>query len=90
VPARVASAFDPRPAKVYASGEMQERKLTDPAILTMASRNKAKVRRMSSLIDDVLDFARVIFSAYCGDIRVDFHPPACVIAAKSMSSSVRS
>jgi signal transduction histidine kinase len=43
---------------VYASGEMLERKFTDPALLTMASRIKANVRRMSSLIDDVLDFAR--------------------------------
>ena len=43
---------------VYASGEMLERKFTDPALLTMASRIKGNVRRMSSLIDDVLDFAR--------------------------------
>jgi len=43
---------------VYASGEMLERKFTNPALLTMASRIKANVRRMSSLIDDVLDFAR--------------------------------
>jgi nitrogen-specific signal transduction histidine kinase len=43
---------------VFASGEMLERRFTDPAILTMASRIKANVRRMSSLIDDVLDFAR--------------------------------
>jgi hypothetical protein len=32
------------------------------------------------------DLAAWIFSAYCSGIRVDFHPPACVIAAKSMSS----
>jgi signal transduction histidine kinase len=43
---------------VFATGDMLERKFTDPAILTMASRIKANVRRMSSLIDDVLDFAR--------------------------------
>jgi signal transduction histidine kinase len=43
---------------VFASGDMLERKFTDPALLTMASRIKANVRRMSSLIDDVLDFAR--------------------------------
>jgi hypothetical protein len=36
------------------------------------------------------DLAALIFSAYCSGIRVDFHPPACVIAAKSMSSSARS
>ena len=36
------------------------------------------------------DLAALIFSAYYSGIRVDFHPPACVIAAKSMSSCVRS
>jgi hypothetical protein len=36
------------------------------------------------------DRAAVIFSAYCKGIRVDFQPPACVIAAKSMSISLRS
>jgi signal transduction histidine kinase len=35
-----------------------ERKLTDPDLAVMASRIKAHVRRMSALIDDVLDFAR--------------------------------
>src|SRR3984893_8414304 len=35
------------------------------------------------------DRAALIFSAYCNGIRVDFHPPACVIAAKSMSSAAR-
>ena len=43
---------------VYASGDILERKLTDPALLTIASRIKTNARRMSSLIDDVLDFAR--------------------------------
>ncbi len=43
---------------VYASGDLLERKLTDPALLTIASRIKTNARRMSSLIDDVLDFAR--------------------------------
>jgi signal transduction histidine kinase len=43
---------------VYASGELLERRLTDPALLNIASRIKTNVRRMSSLIDDVLDFAR--------------------------------
>jgi hypothetical protein len=36
------------------------------------------------------DLAASIFSAYCSGMRVDFHPPACVIAAKSMSISARS
>jgi signal transduction histidine kinase len=43
---------------VYASGDMLERTLTDPKSLTLVSRIKTNVRRMSALIDDVLDFAR--------------------------------
>jgi signal transduction histidine kinase len=43
---------------VYATGELLERKLTDPALKGVATRIKTNVRRMSSLIDDVLDFAR--------------------------------
>jgi signal transduction histidine kinase len=43
---------------IYASGDLLERKLTDPGLSVMASRIKANVRRMSALIDDVLDFAR--------------------------------
>jgi signal transduction histidine kinase len=43
---------------VYAGGDLLERKLTDPALLAIASRIKVNVRRMSALIDDVLDFAR--------------------------------
>jgi signal transduction histidine kinase len=43
---------------VYASGDMLERRLTDPTLLAFISRIKTNVRRMSALIDDVLDFAR--------------------------------
>jgi signal transduction histidine kinase len=43
---------------VLASGDLLERRLTDPALQLIASRIKTHVRRMSSLIDDVLDFAR--------------------------------
>jgi signal transduction histidine kinase len=43
---------------IYAGGDLLERKLTDPDLSVMASRIKANVRRMSALIDDVLDFAR--------------------------------
>jgi signal transduction histidine kinase len=43
---------------VFAGGELLERKLTDPAQRMIASRIKTHVRRMSLLIDDVLDFAR--------------------------------
>jgi signal transduction histidine kinase len=43
---------------VYATGQLMERKLTDPDLKNMATRIKTNVKRMSSLIDDVLDFAR--------------------------------
>jgi hypothetical protein len=43
---------------VYASGELLERKLTDPLLSGIAARIKVNSRRMSALIDDVLDFAR--------------------------------
>ena len=43
---------------IYAGGNMLERRLTDPTLLTFVSRIKTNVRRMSELIDDVLDFAR--------------------------------
>jgi signal transduction histidine kinase len=43
---------------VFAGGELLERRLTDPAQRMIASRIKVHARRMSSLINDVLDFAR--------------------------------
>lgn len=43
---------------VHASSDMLERALTDPALSAIASRIKDNVRRMSRLIDDILDFAR--------------------------------
>lgn len=43
---------------VQASGELLERRLTDPVLRNIASRIKVSVRRMSGLINDVLDLAR--------------------------------
>jgi signal transduction histidine kinase len=43
---------------VSASSAMLQRRLTDPKSLEFVSRIKTNVRRMSALIDDVLDFAR--------------------------------
>jgi signal transduction histidine kinase len=43
---------------VYASGDMLERRLADPALVAIAARIKSNARRMSGLIDDILDFAR--------------------------------
>jgi signal transduction histidine kinase len=43
---------------VYVTGQLLEKKLADPDLKSMATRIKTNVKRMSSLIDDVLDFAR--------------------------------
>ena len=43
---------------VYVTSELLERRSTDTVLKGMASRIKVNVRRMSALIDDVLDFAR--------------------------------
>ena len=43
---------------VFATADQLERKLAYPAHAELASRIKSSARRMSSLIDDVLDFAR--------------------------------
>lgn len=43
---------------VFAGGQLLERRLTDPAQRMIASRIKTHARRMSLLINDVLDFAR--------------------------------
>jgi signal transduction histidine kinase len=43
---------------VYAGCDLLEQKITDPRLSAIASRLKTNVRRMSALIDDVLDFAR--------------------------------
>ncbi len=43
---------------VSATATLLERRLSDSVLVGMASRIRANVRRMSGLIDDVLDFAR--------------------------------
>ena len=43
---------------IAASSEVLMHKLSDPSLQSMASRIRTNARRMSSLIDDVLDFAR--------------------------------
>jgi signal transduction histidine kinase len=43
---------------VYSAGVLLEKKVTDPALKGVAARIKVSVKRMSSLINDVLDFAR--------------------------------
>ncbi|MDP9082752.1 MAG: HAMP domain-containing histidine kinase [Pseudomonadota bacterium] len=55
---------------VSASGELLVRKLTDPALLEVARRIKTNSRRMSRLIDDVLDLAR---GRLGGGIGVQLH-----------------
>ena len=44
---------------IFASSDLLARRLEQPALAHMAARIKTNARRMSSLIDDVLDFARV-------------------------------
>jgi signal transduction histidine kinase len=56
---------------VYATGALLERKLTDPTLIGLAARIRINVRRMSSLIDDVLDFAR---SRLGGGIGIQIAP----------------
>jgi K+-sensing histidine kinase KdpD len=43
---------------VYSAGVLLEKKLTDQTLQRVAARIKVNVKRMSSLINDVLDFAR--------------------------------
>jgi signal transduction histidine kinase len=43
---------------IFATSDLMVRKAVDPVITSMAARIKANSRRMSALIDDVLDFAR--------------------------------
>jgi signal transduction histidine kinase len=45
-------------AAVSACGQILQRKSTDPALVSVAQRIDRSVRRMSGLIDDVLDFAK--------------------------------
>jgi signal transduction histidine kinase len=43
---------------VYSAGVLLEKKVADPALKDVAARIRVNVKRMSSLINDVLDFAR--------------------------------
>ena len=43
---------------VYSAGVLLEKKIADPALKGVAARIRVSVKRMSSLINDVLDFAR--------------------------------
>jgi signal transduction histidine kinase len=43
---------------VYSAGVLLERKIADPVLNGVAARIRVNVKRMSSLINDVLDFAR--------------------------------
>jgi len=43
---------------VYSAGVLLEKRLTDPALQSVAGRIRINVKRMTSLINDILDFAR--------------------------------
>ncbi|HXP67519.1 MAG TPA: HAMP domain-containing sensor histidine kinase, partial [Steroidobacteraceae bacterium] len=55
---------------VYSAGVLLERKLTDPALKDVAARIRVNVKRMSALINDVLDFARSRLGDGLG-VRID-------------------
>jgi signal transduction histidine kinase len=54
---------------VYSAGVLLEKKITDPTLKDVAARIRVSVKRMSSLINDVLDFARGRLGAGMG-VRV--------------------
>lgn len=55
---------------VYSAGALLEKKVTDPTLKGVAARIKVSVKRMSSLISDVLDFARARLGEGMG-VRVE-------------------
>ena len=55
---------------VYSAGALLEKKVTDPTLKGVAARIKVSVKRMSSLINDVLDFARARLGEGMG-VRVE-------------------
>jgi signal transduction histidine kinase len=65
---------------IFATSELLERRLTDTVHVNMAARIRASARRMSALIDDVLDFARARLG---GGIGVDIQPVADIENALS-------
>jgi len=65
---------------IFATSELLERRLTDKVHVNMAARIRASARRMSALIDDVLDFARARLG---GGIGVDIQPVADIEGALS-------
>lgn len=63
---------------IFATSELLERRLTDTVHVNMAARIRASARRMSALIDDVLDFARARLG---GGIGVEIQPVADIESA---------
>ena len=55
-----------------------------PSVVILYSR-VAWSRPLTAAALAIPDLAALIFSAYCNGIRVDFHSPACVIAARLFS-----
>jgi signal transduction histidine kinase len=58
---------------IVVTSELMARKTTDPAMVGMAARIKANSKRMSLLIDDVLDFARGRLGGGIGICLDDVH-----------------
>jgi signal transduction histidine kinase len=55
---------------VYSAGALLEKRITDPTLKGVAARIKVSVKRMSSLISDILDFARARLGEGMG-VRVE-------------------
>jgi signal transduction histidine kinase len=55
---------------IYSAGVLLEKKITDPALKGVASRIRVSVKRMSCLINDLLDFARARLGEGMG-VRVE-------------------
>ena len=55
---------------IFAAGELMERKAADPTLKALAARVRSSAKRMSSLIDDVLDFARARLGSGIG-VHID-------------------
>ena len=55
---------------IYSAGVLLEKKITDPALQGVASRIRVSVKRMSCLINDLLDFARARLGEGMG-VRVE-------------------
>ncbi len=67
---------------VSASGELLERRLTEPTLINVAARIRTNVKRMMALIDDLADFTRARLGGGIG-VRVD-EPVDCTAGLEAV------